>query len=434
MIPDKALSKLTAFPAGVNNTAAATTPPRNDQGVPVAVQSAVNVDFDAMGGASRRRGFDILVPGEAHSLFSTGAYLLAVVGSDLMAYDDPGTGLAEHSTVIAGIGKRFVSFATDDFDVWWSNGVACGRIDADLGTHPFWIGTPDPVTLAANAAGGLAAGAYEVSVTVVDADGRESGASNPVVVTLTAGQGIDVTLPAPPADAVAWRLYRSTPDGEVLYLAAERPIATTTAFLAAATLGRALETAWLFPMEPCATLRYGHGRLLGLRPDGLLWSEPYRLGLMRDDNFLGLSGGTMLEPVGEGGDGAGWYVSDAKRTYFMAGADPKAWRQRIVVPHPVVPGTSLTVPGNVFGLPSADPVAYWLGTNGTFYLGLPGGQVQPIRDRELALPTDAERGASAFMSHEGVRQIVTSFLGGNTNAAAMGDSAEATVRRHGTTV
>lgn len=433
MIPDKALFKLPGFPAGANNTAPDTKPPVSDKGTPLAARSAVNLDFDPAGGARRRRGFDVLVEGEAHSLFACD-YLLAVVDGDLMAYDDDGTGLAEHSTVIAGIGPRFVSYASDDFDVWWSNGVDCGRIDADLGTHPFWIDTPDPVTLTANAAGGLAAGAYEVSVTVVDADGRESGASNPVVVNLTAGQGIDVTLPAAPTDAVSWRVYRSTPHGEALYLAAELPYTATSVFLAAATLGRALETAWLFPLPPCDTIRYGHGRILGLRQDGLLWSESFRLGLMHDQNFLGLKGGSMLEPVGEGGEGAGWYVSDHKRTYFMGGADPKEWRQRIVVPHPAVPGSSLTVPGNVFGLQSTEPVAYWLGSNGTFYLGLPGGIVQPIRDRELALPVNAERGTSGFFSHEGIRQIVTSFIGGDANAAAMGDSAEATIRRHGTTV
>ena len=433
MTRDKEMVTLTGFPAGVNNTAPDTRPPVNQDGAVLAARSAVNLDFDDAGRARLRRGFTTVAEGEAHSLFA-GSYLLAVVDGDLKAFDDPGDGLAEHSTVIAGIGKRFVSYASDDDSTWWSNGVASGRIDANLGTHPFWVDTPDPPALAVSANGGLAAGQYEVSLTVLDADGRESGASNPEVATLTAGQGIDVTFPAAPTDAARWRVYRSTPDGEVLYLAADLPIAATGTLLGAATLGKALDTAWLFPLPPCNTIRYGHGRILGLQADALVWSEPYRLGLMHDENYLGMSAPALLEPVGEGGDGAGWYVSDAKRTYFMAGADPKQWRQRIVAPHPVVPGTGLTVPGNVFGLETTAPVAFWLGANGTFYLGLPGGIVQPVRDRELALPVNSERGAAGFFTHDGIRQIVTSFIAGEPNAAAMGDSAEATVRRHGVTL
>lgn len=431
-VDDKALQRQGGFPAGVNNTAALTAPPRDQEGNVVAARAAVDVDWDADGRARMRRGRTTLFEQPHHSLFNTGDHLLAVKqGADLVAYDDPGTGLAQVATVITGIGDRFVSYTSDDYDTWWSNGVANGRIAGDLSAHAFWIGTPDPVGLALASAGSLAAGSYEVSVTVLDADGRESGASDAAVLQVPAGQGITVTLPAPPAGAVSWRVYRSAADGETLNLALEAPIAATSVQLGHARLGAKLETAWLFPMPPCDVIRYGHGRLLGLRQDGLLFSNPYRLGLMRVENAIGMRGGTLLEPVGEGGDGAGWYVADSKFTYFMAGADPDSWSQVKRVPHPAVPGTSLTVAGTVFGLESPAPVAFWLGRNGTFYLGMPGGNVRPLREKELALPVNSERGAAGYFSYAGVHHILTSFLAAGANAAAVGDSASATIRRNG---
>jgi hypothetical protein len=425
------------FPAGINNVAALTEPPRDQNGVIVAARDLLDVDLDASGKVRSRRGQHTWESRAAHSLFDTGTHLLAWCNDAIHAYADDGTGLADAGELVAGLGPNFVTYASDDFDTYWSNNVVNGRIAADLSVHAFWVDTPHPVSLSVIANGGLAAGAYEVSVTVLDADGRESGASNPVILNVTLGQGIAGTLPSAPTDAVTWRVYRTSTDGEGTYLAAELPIAATTFTLGHAQLGKPLETAWLFPLLPCHTLRYGHGRILGLTATALIWSEAYRLGLMHDQNVLGLTQGTLLEPVGEGGDGAGWYLADAKRTYWFGGADPKTATQRIVYPHAAVPGTSITVSGEVFGLGTTDPVAFWLAANGTYCLGLPGGQVQPLRSNELALPIDAERGASALFVHSGIRQAVTSIFGGQDNPlnASLGDEMSATIiRRNGITV
>lgn len=429
-IPD---TTATAYPAGINNVASLTAPPRDQNGNITAARDLLDVDLDAAGKVRRRRGQTLRIAGASHSLFATDHYLFAVTEGDFVAYSDDGSGLTLAATLVAGLGSAFVTATSDDNDTYWSNPVVNGRIAADLSTHPIWVDTPAPVSLSATSNGGLAAGAHEVCVTVLDADGRESGASNPVLINLTLGQGIAGTLPVAPVDGVTWRVYRSSNDGEGLYLAGELPITATTFTLAHGPLGKALETAWLFPLLPCSVLRYGHGRLAGISGNSFIWSEAYRLGLMGDTNSLGLSQGTLLEPVGEGGDGAGWYLADAKRTYFFEGADPKAARQRIVYPHAAVPGTSLVIPGNVIGQQTAEPVAVWLAANGVWCVGLPGGIVQPIREGELALPIDAERGASGYFEFGGLRQLRTSLMGASTNPsdASVGDEASVTVRRNG---
>lgn len=436
------LQKLGPFTAGLNNKAKPNQGPVDANGRQTSLQEAVNVDLDASGQLRRRRGQTVRVETAAHSLFPIAEHLLAWVAGNLNAYRVEGDGdLTLESALVSGLGDRFVTYADDDFDVYWSNGVEQGRIDAtDLSVHPFWIATPDPVSLAAIAAGGLPRGQYEVSVTVLDASGRESAASSPVVVTLTAGQGINVTFPAKPAETAAWRIYVSPPNGDVLYRCVQLPAAETGYAIGVHVAGDQLQTAWCSVMPPVTLLRYGHGRLVGSVNGVLVWSLPYRLGLTQDTNYLPFgTENTLLEPVGEGGEGAGagWWVADHKRTYFMASGDPEQWAtagQIAKYPHPAVPGCSVLAPGSVFGLETTALVAFWLARNGVFCLGLPGGTLQTMKDESLALPVDAERGAAAVLLFDGIRQVLASTFGGLPNTAAAADSADVTVRRNGVSI
>lgn len=419
-------------PAGLANLRAATDPVYDQDGRQIAVTEAVNVDLTPSGQPRRRRGQVTRIDGQAHSLFAARSHLLAIVDGALNAYTaGPDGALTLAAQLRSGLGDRYTTYATNDSDVWWSNGADSGRIADDLSVHPFWIATPDPVSLAAAAAGGLARGAYEVSVTAIDADGRESGASNPVAITIASGQGIQVALPAAPSDAVSWCIYVSPPNGDVLYQCASLAAAATSYTIGVHRPSRVLETAWMTPIPACDVLRYGHGRLVAVSRNVLMWSEPYRLGLMADQNYLTLGNAcTLLEPVGDG-DSGGWWVADHKRTYWMAGSNPEAWTQIARYPHAAVPGTSLVVPGSIFGLDSADPVAFWLAANGTFCLGLPGGVLMPIRESQVAASADAERGASTLMLFDGLKQVLTTVVGGTPSQGVASDAAEVTViRRH----
>lgn len=436
-VPDKGLVPLGGFTAGLNNIADITRGPVDDSGMPTALREAVNVDLDGTGMPRRRRGRLTRIPGIAHSLFAGDGlpHLFAVVDGNLNAYRDAATGLVLQQALHTGLGDRYVTYATDDFDVWWSNGVLQGRIAEDLSLHPFWPGTPDAVAAAPSANGGLAAGQYEVSVTITDAQGRESAASTPVMVVLATGQGIAVTLPAAPAEAARWRVYVSAADGDVLHLAAEAPMGASAIHVGSGRRTKKLETGWLHVLPPCDVLRYGHGRLLGLAGNVLVWSEAYRLGLMADTNHLIIGKeATLLEPVGDGGDGSGWWVADHKRTYWMAGGNPKNWTHVVRYGHAAVPGTSRLVDGTLFGYDSPAPVAYWMAANGVPCVGLPGGTVVPLRENQLALPVDAERGASGVMLFDGVRQILTTTLGGVANAAAARDDFDVVQRRNGVVI
>ena len=426
---DPPMESMIGFPAGLNNRADDTASPKSEAGAPIALREAVNVSLHNDGSPFRRPGQTQRVTGKAHSLFAFHDWLLSVVDGELRGYRQGSDGSLTQDAVLATVGDRFCTFASDDFSTWWSNGVTGGRIAEDLSVHPGWVDTPAPVTLSSTS-GSLAKGRYEVSLTAIDADGRESGASGAVGIQVQTGQGIAVALPAAPVDAVRWRLYVTPPDGEVLYQQAELAIGATSAVIGNLTPLAALETQWLHPMLPCQCLRYGHSRLFGLAGNVLIWSEAYRLGLMHPDNHIVLgSEATLLEPVGDGTDAAGVWVADHKRTYFMAGADPSTWQQQARYPHAAVPGTSMTLPGSYFGLEITGDVAYWMARNGTPCIGLPGGQLIPLREDALALPVDAERGATGMMLFDGIFQLLTTTIAASANAAAASDSVDATVTR-----
>lgn len=438
-VRDEALIGLGPWPAGVNNVAPEHELPVDENGRPVALRSARNVDINNAGWPRWRDGYtNRITAARAHSLFNAfdNAYLLAVVDGDLRAYDP---NLAE-STLLFDIGARFATAAVAVDELYWSNGVLIRRFDRDLNDAPVWLDTPPAPALTAASTGGLAAGEYQVALTWRDARGRESGASPAAVVDVPANGGITLSgLPAAVEDAVQLRVYVSPPDSgleeaeTVLYHVIDLPAGQPMYVVGAHTPGRACETQWLRPLPPADILRFWNGRVLFAAANFFGWSEPLRFGLMHQDSLLRFGARiTLMEPVGEGEGAGGVFIADHKRTYFLSGNTPP-WNRAIRHNHPAVPGTSRLVPGNVFGLPTTAPVAVWLAANGVWCLGLPTGDVQPIRDGELALPA-GERGTSVYREVNGIRQFMTSYLAGGAQTIGVSDSAVATIRRHGVTL
>lgn len=431
-VQDGQLVRVGGFTAGLNNRASDFGAPVTEGGTQNALREAVNVSLTLSGEPVRRPGQTLRVAGAAHSLYAMREHLIAAVDGEMAAYRQGQDGTLTKDVVIGNVGSRFCTFATDDFSTWWSNGIVGGRIAEDLTAHPFWIDTPEPPSVTVSG-GALDAGSYEVSVTAVDADGRESGASGGIAVTCGNNGGFSVTLRALPVGTAKWRLYVSAPNGEVLYQQGEYPVNVLSASVGNLAPSAALETQWLHPLLPCQVLRYGHSRLYGLAGNVLIWSEEYRLGLMHPDNHIVLGAeATLLEPLGDG-ESSGVWVADHKRTYFLSGADPNNWQQIARYPHAAVPGTSTTLPGTYFGLETTDLVAYWMAANGTPCIGLSTGQLIPLREDALALPAHAERGATGLMLFDGIRQLLTTTIGAGANLAQASDRIDATVtrRNHG---
>lgn len=423
--------RLRGFVQGVNNVAPDQDMPADEFGRPMAVRAAVNVDFVGPSKKARKReGYTLKASGRFHSPFAVdGASMMAVQDGNLCLFDRQ---CALTDVLRAGVGTRHISATHVNDDVYWSNGLELRRVrGSDYADTPGWIDCPAVPLADAHASGSLEPGEYRVAMTWLDDEGRESGALGAALVTLQTGGGIRVHgIPPAPEGAVTARIYLSPPNGEEMYRVMDLLPGATQVLVSAPGEGKLLETLWRQPLPPCEILRFWNGRLLGASGNLLIWSDALRFGLTTHDKYMRFGAGiTLLEPIGDGTAGAGIWIADHKRTYWLDGGDPGRWSRRIMSDVAAVPGTSIVLDAADLGLDSPGKVAAWLSSDGVFTAGLPNGQLVDLTRGRLALP-EGRRGASLFRESKGLRQMVTSFLGTTPNPLAIGDRASATVTRH----
>lgn len=432
-VGDKELARTGAWPAGIDNLSRESDLARDENGAVAALRVAENVDL-AKGKPQRRAGYALALSGtRTHSLWRRGAWPFAL-------YVDNGVlrgyrGGADSFEIQSGLApERVLDYALAGSRVFWTNGVARGVVTPD-GDAASW-GCQSPAgqpMLAASDVGALHAGTYQVAMTYRLASGEESGTPVAAAVDVAEGGGIALTsIPQPTDSAVASvRVYVSATNGQALYAAQDLPVGTTTALVGQGRRGKTLDTMLLAAMPAGRFVAHHAGRLFVLDDSGrLTWSEALRYGLTRPaTNYMQFGAGRMLVAVGQGTDGAGLYVADAKRTYFLTGT-PDQMRPAIAYPASAVPGTAIPIPGNVFGLEAAVEVAYWMADNGVGVRGLPGGQVLPVREVQAVAPS-AGIGASMYRAQAGMHQVVTALAGdGQPRGVAMRDSVTVTVERH----
>lgn len=422
---------LKGFALGVNNVAPDYDLPNDEFGRPMALREAVNVDLVGPSKKPRQReGYAQKAAGRFHSPCSFGPRLLAVQDGDLRMYDSQATLI---DVLRPGVGEVYISYAEAHGDLYWSNGRELRRVrGGDFADTPGWIDCPGtPYVAATPGTTALAAGTYRLAMTWFDADGRESGALGVAEAVLDAGDVLQVAPPPAPEGAVRARIYASAPDGDELYAALDVAVGATNVAITQLDLdGKALETLWRQPLPPCEILRFWNGRLIGAAGNLLVWSDALRFGLTTHDNYVRMGAAiTLLEPVGEGGPGAGVWVCDHARTYWMDGATPKDWRRVIKSDVAAVPGLSLVVDAADVGIDFDGRVAVWMSADGVFTAGLPGGQLVDLTRGRLALP-EGEHGAAMLRTRNGLQQLVMSYLHTNPNQLAIGDRASATVTRH----
>lgn len=437
-VSDKELIPLGPWPAGIDNLNDETNLARSDDGKRViALREAVNVDLPRTGWPRRRKGYERIVQGtRVHSLWahSSFPFLLFADGASQYGMTPAGTPWQ----IRAGLAPREIGYGFAAGDVYCSNGTQAWRVDQDGGISPWAVESPaHQPTLTATSDGGLDAGAYQIAFTFLDAEGRESGTGKAVTVQVAAGGGIALTdIPQPTSpDVVRGRIYATNANGDVLQQARDVLTGQAQAMLGAFTPGRPLATQFLEPLPACDIVRTLGGRLYTARGNVMRWSEALRFGLSSLKNNVRTVGERIdvMEAVGEGTDGAGLFVSDHKRTYWFGGADPTKQPRQIAYGYGAVRGSSVIVPGNVFGLQTTMPVAYWIAANGVALLGLPGGQIVPLRERQVVAPA-ASRGASLFREADGIRQVITALSDAQPQGLAVRDRVSGRVYRNGVEV
>ena len=431
------LERLLGWPQGLDNLSAEEQLPIGKVGRGGTVQGSLrvaeNVDLDEQGKVSSREGFSLVEAlAELHSLWADPMfpYMLAVYDGDLVAFD---TNEERTEATALSAPDQPMSYAFHAGWVYYTNGFDCGRFNGE--ERQEWavfppLGMP---TISAFGAGGLFAGTYQVAITYIDADGRESGSCEIQQVELTEGQGIAMTAIPQPSDAsVAYiRVYASKANHPLLYSVRDLPVGATTFIIGVHEPGKQLDTAFLEPLPPGHMVRFHNGRQYVFRNKELYWSEALMPGQSNlASSYLTFNErGALCEGVGEGPEAA-LFVAAGKRTYLFSGPDPKKWARRIAHPHGAVEGSAVQVDATLLGLERSGKVPFWLGNDGQFVIGTPAG-VQPLHKDRYAAETGVERASTVLRETRGMRHILSVLKGGTVSGLAATDTAEAEVWRDG---
>lgn len=396
------------------------------------LREAVDVDLTKLGKVQSRRGYTApLVDCElGHSLWADpeGLFPFALYADEgaLHALNPDLTTELLRTGLSRGLE---VSYARINDAVFWSNDAESGMVDAMGEAAPWACEQPagQPVLQAID--GALGKGQVQVAITFADARGRESGATLAADITLQPGQGLQLlAIPQPADPGTQIRLYVTAGDDRALYFAKAVPAGTTSTTVTAPPEGRALATQFLQPMPPGHIVRQWNGRQLVARGRHVLWSPPLRYGMTHLGHMhLGLRKRlTLLEPVE--GDGAGVFVSDGSRVLFLSGPDPTQWSPKPVSAYGAVPGSAMLTPASAWGIESKQWVPAWLGRDGLFTVGLPGGTVASFNQAEFVAGV-GDKAASLFREADGLMQFITAQRGAQMPRLGVADEAIARVYR-----
>lgn len=388
MAADDDLLSLGPWPLGVDN--------RNVDGDinAGALRDALNWGLTLKGKLFRRGGVTPIDTGRWHSGFTFRGRSYAVKDGALGRVTRSGDTIT-HTPIVSGLGTAWVYCVGVGDDIYWSDGSANGVIRDDV-NHPWSPPNATTPSLAA-ASGSLKAGNYLVSLTYLDALGREGGASEPVSITLADNQAITVTLPAAPAGASYVRIYRSATDGSELWLHATALAATSSATISVGEPNGALLENWpLRAVPPMINLCLANGSIYGSSGDRLIWTEPMRPHLTRAGNRHRANATiTMLASIK-----AGFVMGTTEDARLLTGNTRGALDNAIILQH---------------GVPAHRPRAhtdtsgvFWVSNEGVHYTNEQGGTRQLTQDR-LAMNDDIVRAALGVDVVNGTKQLLTSM-------------------------
>lgn len=434
-VSSKQLQPIGPWPLGIDNRHDEHELSRDKDGNIIALRQAENVDLSRGGVPKRRDGYNkVKTLTNSHSAFAMPAALLAVSNNSLVALD----GVFNSTTLRSGLHAGWpLSYAEINGDVYWSNGFECGKVTESVSCVPWGIenpgGTPN---VTQDAAGGLGAGAYQVAMTFATATFEEGGSTSAAVISIAEGAGIALTsIPQPIDSRIAWvRVYRSDTNGDKLYWVRDVPVGMTSCTLGVAQLGKEIQTQWLSPMPPGHIVRYGNGRMWVASENVVWYSEPLHYGqTRRSSNHITFSDNIDVMEYPNEGDGSGLFVAAGKRTYFLAGQNPKEAQLRIVHPYGAIKGTGATVNGVWFDPQLGGNIAYWMDSDGVPVLGLLNGTIRPLTGQTYLAPA-ADSGSTFAREIRGMRQIVTNLRGVGTNVARSSDALVGVIHRNGVSI
>lgn len=385
---------LAGWPDGENTLLRADSLPAS------ALRRCINYDIDDVGKLDRRAGSTRVYDGSIQpgTLYSNPVRTLFVESGHLKELVKRVDGSYSALLVRLNVGSKPMAYATIDNDIYYSNGIITGKINAEGEALPWGIDGPSSQpSILAGSGGSLQAGDYQVAVTFMTAYGEESGTGLASIVTVADGGSIQVTgLPAP-TEASVIVIYCSTPNGEMLYEVGRALPGSPTYLITnvEATGSRELQTQFGCAPPAGDVLEYHKGRIF-IAQGNIVWlTDPLRYGLVRmhESALLFKSKVTVMKSVDDG-----IYIC-ADKTYWLAGMGTGQETQIEVLPYGAAYGTGIN-------LPNSDNVA-WFSDKGIVVGGL-GGQAANLHQDRVAVPK-FDSGAMMFTEFDGIRRFVATL-------------------------
>lgn len=182
------------------------------------LMQADNIDITDTGALKKRSGYSLVQAGAFTDAYATldEQRMYVMDGGQLKAMTSPASSI----TLQSGNSSTPMHWTEINEQVFFSNGTDAGIIQPDNAVLPWRWAEPDAPALAA-VDGDLPAGLYRVLCTYTLADGRETGGGDPVEITLTVGQAIQISrisqlagcvtnVYIAPADSTVFSYFRTT--------------------------------------------------------------------------------------------------------------------------------------------------------------------------------------------------------------------------------
>lgn len=393
------------------------------------LKDAINVDIDKDGKISRRKGYVQLDTGNYHSIWSDTKVCYAVKDGQL------GEIRSDNSFRDLGlaVGDQKIRFERVENDTFFVGPSIAGVISNGV-LRPWGIPNPNPRVSLAAGAGSLQKGSYQVVVTHVATDGRESGASVASSIEVSDNSSIVITdIPLSTDTTVnRVRIYASPVNGDNLYRVAELPIGTTTFTI----ISDFLETVPLqsFNVHPAPSgqiVRYYNGRMF-VAQDNILWfSEPYHYDWFKyHKNFHHFE--SRITAVMPTPDGI-WVGAD--KLYYLAGRDAVGMDLSEKEPVEVVEGSDVKIVGAYISIDNTPAGFKWLCTTDRgFYVCYNDGLVINLTEKNVSFPL-ADSAAAEFIQTDGINRYVSLLKEARPSAnTSVGDLAVGTIIRNGVTL
>jgi hypothetical protein len=409
------MPKLRGWPKGVDNI-------HQDNEIPDdALRSAVNVDILDSGKLRRRQGHGLFRSAVlGHSLWGDKDIAYFVENNQLKQLNLDGT-----ATVIGSVttGSSPLAYHKVNGSVYFSSALANGRL-TDGVLFPWGVEVPTSPPSLGLYAGTLEPGTYFAVVTYVLEDGRESGTSVQTSITLTDVGGIIVTsMPVPINPAITRkRLYLTTPNGEVFYMAKE--VAAIDQFITISTLQLFQEcrTQHMTPPPLFNAITRANGRIFGvdaLNPRIVWYTEALAFDLVdRRKNYYYFDDDVTMIAGTKSGNGL--YVATGNETFFIGNPGIAEQETSVVVFAFGAVARSLAI------IPTTqEPI--WMTERGAV-IGKEGGAAEPLSIGRLE-PGGMNDAASMVREENGITQFVV--VGNNTEGSSLQASsyAEAEITR-----